>query len=49
MIRVRLLQFTARRLWDASDIARLFGKRLSNALVRAGDCAWQVSDRARGQ
>jgi hypothetical protein len=49
MTRVRLLQFTARRLWDASDIARLFGKRLSNALVRAGDRAWRASDRARGQ
>ena len=47
VIRVRFLQFTARRFWDASDIARLFGKRLSNALCRAGDRAWQAADKAR--
>lgn len=47
VIRVRILQFTARRFWEASDIAGLFGKRLSNALMRAGDRAWQASDRAR--
>ena len=47
MIRVCLLQFTARRFWDASDIARLFGKRLSNALCRAGDRAWKAADKAR--
>ena len=47
MIRIRILQFTARRFWDASDIVRRFAVRLSNALCRAGDRAWQASDRAR--
>ena len=47
MIRIRFLQFTARRFWDASDIVRRFAVRLSNALCRAGDRAWQAADKAR--
>ena len=47
VIRIRILQFTARRFWDASDIARNVSKRISNALMRAGDRAWQAADKAR--
>ena len=47
MIRVRFFQFTARQCWSASDIARPVSKRISNALMRAGDRAWAASDKAR--
>ena len=47
VIRVRILQFTARQCWSASDIARTVSKRISNALMRAGDRAWKAADRAR--
>ena len=47
MIRVRLLQFIARRFWDAGDLIREGGKRSSLAFIRFGDRAWQASDKAR--
>ena len=46
-ISLRILQFTARQCWSASDIARTVSKRISNALMRAGDRAWAASDKAR--
>lgn len=47
MIRFRILRFIAHRCWDASDLSRRSGSRLSNALMRAGDRAWQAADKAR--